>query len=223
MQYSGSGDVEATVQATNDIVIPPGPEPSTSNSGCETDDFTGFVPGNIALIQRGTCFFIDKVLNAQAAGASAVIIFNEGQPGRTDGSGGTLGEPVNIPVIFTTFAIGEDFYNSIQGGHTVTARVAVTALSEVRTTENVIGETRFGSNNHVVVVGAHLDSVLAGPGINDNGSGTATILDIAQKHWALFPRNKIRFAFWGAEESGLLGSEHYAARPRRNSVRSCST
>jgi Zn-dependent M28 family amino/carboxypeptidase len=209
MQYSGGGEVTALIQPTNDIVIPPGPTPSTSNSGCEATDFPAATAGKIALIQRGTCFFIDKVLNAQAAGAIGVIIFNEGQPGRTDGDGGTLGEPVTIPVIFTTFAIGAEFYSQFQQGP-VEARIAVSALSEVRTTENVFGETWTGSKNHVVVIGAHLDSVIEGPGINDNGSGTAVILDIAQRGLRL-PRNKLRFAFWGAEESGLLGSEHYAA------------
>jgi Zn-dependent M28 family amino/carboxypeptidase len=149
------------------------------------------------------------VANAELAGASAVIMFNEGQPGRTDAFDGTLGAPVGIPVIFATFAIGEQFHNLIGSNPPVTARIEVFAFSEERTTVNVFGETRFGSKNHVVVVGAHLDSVLAGPGINDNGSGTAVILDIAQKHRTLFPRNKLRFAFWGAEESGLIGSTFY--------------
>ncbi len=65
------------------------------------------------------------------------------------------------------------------------------------------------------MVGAHLDSVTAGPGINDNGSGSATILEIAEQLAALKYTNKlqrqVRFAFWGAEEPGLLGSEHYVA------------
>ncbi|MGH3451692.1 MAG: PA domain-containing protein, partial [Haloechinothrix sp.] len=92
-QYSGSGNVTEEVVPTNDIVIPPGPVASTSNSGCEASDFPAEVAGNIALIQRGTCTFHDKALNAQTAGAVGVIIFNEGQPGRTDVIGGTLGSP----------------------------------------------------------------------------------------------------------------------------------
>ncbi|MFC5822465.1 hypothetical protein [Nonomuraea insulae] len=54
MSYSGPGDVTATLQNV-DLVLPPGPTPSTSNSGCQAADFAGFTPGNIALIQRGTC------------------------------------------------------------------------------------------------------------------------------------------------------------------------
>ena len=60
-------------------------------------------------------------------------------------------------------------------------------------------------------MGAHLDSVPEGPGINDNGSGTAGILEIAEEVAKLpnNPRNRLRFAFWGAEESGLVGSDAY--------------
>ena len=76
----------------------------------------------------------------------------------------------------------------------------------------MIAETSDGDPNHVVVVGAHLDSVPDGPGINDDGSGTATLLaqaeELADGHYKL--RNKIRFAWWGAEENGLVGSTYYA-------------
>jgi len=89
MTYSGSGDTTAPLQAV-DITIPPTPEPS-STSGCEASDFAGFTAGNVALIQRGTCTFFEKATNAQAAGASAVVIFNEGQPGREALFAGTSG------------------------------------------------------------------------------------------------------------------------------------
>src|SRR6266566_372574 len=80
-----TGTVTAgTVQPAGGIVLPPTPTP-TSASGCSASDFSGFVAGRIALIQRGTCFFGVKVQNAKAAGASGVIIFNEGNsnPDRT--------------------------------------------------------------------------------------------------------------------------------------------
>ena len=77
----------------------------------------------------------------------------------------------------------------------------------------MIAETRGGDPNHVVVVGAHLDSVPDGPGINDDGSGTATLLaqaqELAEGRYNL--RQKVRFAWWGAEENGLVGSTYYAA------------
>jgi Zn-dependent M28 family amino/carboxypeptidase len=59
------------------------------------------------------------------------------------------------------------------------------------------------------MVGGHLDSVFAGPGINDNGSGSAAILEVAEQMKKVKPTNTVRFAWWGAEESGLVGSDFY--------------
>ncbi len=209
MEYSGSGTVTDTpVVPTSDVQIPPGAEANSSTSGCEASDFPAETDGSVALIQRGTCSFAQKAQNAEAAGAVAAIIFNEGQEGRTEVLNGTLGGPgVSIPVIGTTFAVGEELY-SAPG-----ARVSISAstLSEERQTSNVIAETPTGRSDRVTFVGAHLDSVPEGPGINDNGSGSAAILEVAEEisELNIKPRNKVRFAFWGAEESGLLGAEHY--------------
>src|SRR5919112_5411985 len=96
MDYSGPGDVTAKVVPTQDVQIPPSLTPS-STSGCEATDFAGFPAGSVALIQRGTCTFGQKVQNAEAAGAIGAIIFNEGQPGRTEMVDGRLGAPANIP------------------------------------------------------------------------------------------------------------------------------
>ena len=74
------------------------------------------------------------------------------------------------------------------------------------TQRNVIAESRGGNPDNVVMAGAHLDSVQRGPGINDNGSGTAAILETAIQMAKVEPVNKVRFAWWGAEESGLVGS-----------------
>jgi Zn-dependent M28 family amino/carboxypeptidase len=211
MEFSGSGDVSAPLQATNDIVIPPGANASTSDSGCEPEDFDGFTQGNVALIQRGTCDFAVKAVNAEAAGASAAIIFNEGQEGRQETLNGTLGEArPSIPVIGTSFTVGEELYNLLQSGN-VSVHVATTTNITPTTTENVIADTKSGRSDRTVVVGSHLDSVPEGPGINDNGSGSATDLEVALQMARLNiqPRNKVRFAFWGAEESGLIGSQFY--------------
>ncbi len=177
MEYSGEGDVTATVTPI-DLVLPPGAQDNTSSSGCEASDFAGFTAGNIALIQRGTCFFRDKVDNAVAAGAAAVIIFNEGQPERTDLISGTLDPPqASIPVLDATFAVGNELAGLAATG--LVARVATDVHVEQRTTTNVIADSTSGRTDRTVVVGAHLDSVVEGPGINDNGSGTAAILEIA--------------------------------------------
>ncbi|MEO3875662.1 M28 family metallopeptidase [Nonomuraea sp. B12E4] len=203
-QPSPAGDVTAQVQAV-DLTLPPTPTPS-STSGCEMADFAGFVPGRIALIQRGTCAFVDKVNNAAAAGASGLIVFNEGQPGRTDAFPLDIGEwRAGFPMVFTDFAVG----NELAAMPGTTVRLKVDSDLVLGTDHNVIAESLFGDSRDVVMAGAHLDSVTVGPGMNDNGSGSAAILEVAEQ-MALYPvKNKVRFAFWAAEEIGLLGSDQY--------------
>jgi Zn-dependent M28 family amino/carboxypeptidase len=209
--YSGSGEVTGQLFATNDIVIPPTPAPS-STSGCEPEDFAP-APAEpaVALIQRGSCDFVVKATNAQAAGYDAAIIFNEGNPGREELFIGTLGDPVAIPVVGLSFADAAALYAQLQAGEEVEVRVFTETENEVRPTSNVLADSPTGDAERVVVVGAHLDSVTAGPGINDNGSGVSTILEIAEEMSELGIRNrqKLRFAFWGAEEANLVGSTHY--------------
>jgi Zn-dependent M28 family amino/carboxypeptidase len=207
---SGTPEGTATGALVNvGLVINPSLPPNSNTSGCEAADFAGFPAGAVALVQRGTCGFNIKVLNAQAAGASAVIVMNEGQPGRT-GLTNMIGDAtgLTIPAIFTTFAAGFDLANT--PGSTVTVTVDFTA--EQRTAFNVLAETAGGNPRNVVMAGAHLDSVQAGAGINDNGSGSAALLETAIQMAKVNPTNKVRFAWWGAEESGLLGSRFYVGQ-----------
>ncbi len=218
-EYTPPGNVSATVAAV-DLAIDPSNPPNTSTSGCEASDFAGFRSGSIALIQRGTCTFFDKVSNAANAGAVGVIIFNEGQPGRDGLVSGTLGQPTPIPAVGVSFADGQAIEAKLASG--VSATIVTDTVSEERSTYNVIAETKGGRDDRVVVVGAHLDSVAEGPGINDNGSGAATVIEIARQMSSLGiqPVNKVRFAFFGAEEAGLLGAEYYVSqlgeRDRKN-------
>jgi Zn-dependent M28 family amino/carboxypeptidase len=87
-------------------------------------------------------------------------------------------------------------------------RVFANTERQTKTTFNVLAELPRDDSN-VVMVGGHLDSVHAGPGINDNGSGSAAILDIAEAMRKVEPVNTVRFAWWGAEKSGLIGSRFY--------------
>jgi Peptidase family M28/PA domain len=213
------GIATGAVQPVGGIVLPPTQTPSSA-SGCSPADFDGFVPGRIALIQRGTCFFGVKVQNAQAAGASGVIIFNEGNPGRTDLLVGSLfdaaGNPIipTIPVAFTTFDAGQSLFNQYQqavqlGTPLPTVNLNVDAIFDPNRTDwNVIADSKGGDKNHVLVVDAHLDAIY-GAGMLDNASGSATILDIAQKMKNVTPLNKLRFIWFGGEELGLLGSTFY--------------
>ncbi|KQX75746.1 M20/M25/M40 family metallo-hydrolase [Aeromicrobium sp. Root472D3] len=209
--YSGSGDVTGAVTPIA-VAIPPGDAGSTT-SGCSADDFpaAGSAPA-VALVQRGTCDFGLKAANAEAAGYDAVIIFNEGQDGRQELLTGTLGAPAGIPVAGVSYADGKAL------AETAGATVRVTARTEVdlqRQTSNIIADLpgRTKNPDQVVVVGAHLDSVAEGPGINDNGTGTAGTLEIAKQlaktGLAKKAQRPVRFAFWGAEEKGLLGAYHY--------------
>ena len=200
----------ATVQAVGGIVDPPTPTPSSA-SGCNSSDFAGFLPGNIALIQRGTCTFQQKIDNAVAAQASGVIIFNEGNtgvPGRTGVFNGSIANPPSIPVVFTSFAIGDQLFQLTTTSTPPVMSISIHTLSETRDDYNLIAESKGGDPNHVLVVDGHLDAIY-GAGMLDNGSGSATILDIAQMLGNAHPRNKLRFIWFGGEELGELGSKHY--------------
>ena len=189
--YSGSGDVTASVSTLSVV------------TGCNAADFAGFPAGNIALISRGVCSFAIKATNAYSAGASGVVIYNN-IPGELNG---TLGNTfaLNIPVTSVTEAFGQQ----LAATPGLVMRLKTDTFRGLATSYNVLAETPGGDPNNVIMAGAHLDSVNAGPGIQDNGSGSAAILETALQMAKVKPRNKLRFAWWGAEESGLVGSTHY--------------
>lgn len=191
------------------LVINPSLPPNSNTSGCEAADFAGFPAGGVALMQRGSCGFAVKALNAQAAGAAAVVIMNEGQPGRT-GLLNMIGDAtgLTIPAVFATFEAGADLAST--PGATVTVTVDYTA--ETRTAYNVLAETEAGDDANTVMAGAHLDGIQDGAGMNDNGAGAAALLETAIQMAKVKPTNTVRFAWWGAEEDGLLGSEYYVSQ-----------
>ena len=176
--------------------------PEDATTGCETADFAGQdFTGSVALIRRGGCTFEIKATNAAAAGAAAAVISNN-----------TAGPLTNVTITNTgPIPVGGI---SQADGTTLAAQAGADATvdmryhAETRTSTNVIAETRTGRKNNVVMAGAHLDAVYAG--INDNGSGSAALLDVALKLGGS-PKlsNKVRFAWWGAEELGLIGSTEY--------------
>lgn len=208
LDQTDPGDVTAAVTPV-DVQLGEG---NTATSGCEPEDFAGFPAGNIALLQRGVCTFEQKIENAAAAGASAAVLFNQGNtadeerqgiPAVTFGNGNTSG----IPALGATYALGAELAETPG----LELRVFANSSRTPAQSENVIAETRRGDDANTVMVGAHLDSVLEGAGINDNGSGSAAILETALQMRKAHPRNTVRFAFWGAEESGLVGSTDYVA------------
>lgn len=178
--------------------------------GCSADDFDETVKDAIVLVQRGECAFSDKVKNASEKGAAGVVIYNN-----TDGDlNGTLGERFegSAPAVSVDQATGDSLRDKATAEN---ADVKASLTLETEFTEsktwNILAETKAGDPNNVHMLGAHLDSVPEGPGINDNASGVAGVLTVA-KGLANQERevdNKVRIGIWGAEEVGLVGSTHY--------------
>ncbi|MER6776491.1 MULTISPECIES: M28 family metallopeptidase [unclassified Streptomyces] len=186
--------------------------------GCTADDYaSGTFTGKIALVKRGSCTFVEKQKAAAAAGALGVIVYNHSGTTPVRGGFSSPAEGI-IPSAGLSLADGEALAAAAAEGE-VKVRLDLDQEHVKKTTRNVVAETMGGRSDRVVTVGAHLDSVPEGPGINDNGSGSAGLLEVALKladeganKKGKGPANKVRFAWWSAEELGLLGSEHYVAQ-----------
>ncbi|ANE82419.1 amidohydrolase [Mycobacterium adipatum] len=184
--------------------------PADESPGCADADYEGLpVQGAVVLVDRGTCQFGEKAGIAAKRGAVALLIADN-EDRKVEEFGGTLGSKttVKIPVLAITEAEGARLR-----ANPGEATVKLTAGVDVKKTSNVIAQTTTGSTENVVMVGAHLDSVPEGPGINDNGSGVAAVLETAlQMGSSPDVQNAVRFGFWGAEELGLRGSADYVGR-----------
>jgi aminopeptidase YwaD len=196
--YTASGEVDAELEYVG--------------LGRPSDLESKDLEGKIALIQRGEISFGDKVLNAARAGAAGVIIFNN-----TSGAlNGTLGGANDefVPAVSISQAEGNALVSQLEGGESVNASLTVLgAESGLRTSHNVIASKKATNKNkdngNVIVVSSHHDSVPGAPGANDNASGTAMVLELARVMKDLPTDTEIRFATFGAEELGLIGSRHY--------------
>lgn len=203
MGYSATGDVTAPITSV-DPDLGPG---NSSTSGCEASDFVGFPVGDIALIQRGACSFQLKAENAAAAGAVGVIMFNQGNtPAREGLIGGTLSSAYSggIPVIDVTYNLGVNLDSS-----NPVARIQVDAGIETVSADNILADLPGKNDQNIVMAGAVLDSPVATPGINNNGSGASAILETAVQMAKVKPQNTVRFAWWADNSTGLQGSIEY--------------
>ena len=204
--WSAPDDVHALIYSAGGDVD--GPIALLAGSGCDPDDFAGTPDGAIAVTTLGGCFRRDQASNAIAAGASALVI------GYADRGAGEIFRPtlidpggMTIPVI----SVSSPVVAALEAAEGEEATLRVRTELEDGTFRQVIAE--LGDGPSVIVVGAHLDSVFEGPGLNDNGSGVAALLEIGRAlegteipdGWA------VRLAFWGAEELGTIGSRAYAA------------
>ncbi|KAJ3541740.1 hypothetical protein NM208_g2595 [Fusarium decemcellulare] len=184
-------------------------------SGCFEDQWKGFnVDGKIALVKRGGCPLGHKLKIAKSKGVVGVLAINNA-PGPNIQSGSLDDEDYGglAPVAILTQEQGLDWKKQLDANKTIEATLVVDSTVEDRETWQIISETKEGDPDNVVMIGAHLDSVQMGPGIDDDGSGTATVLELAStltKYTGY--TNKIRLAWWGAEESGMIGSSYYVSQ-----------
>jgi hypothetical protein len=177
-------------------------------AGCAASDYPGAVPkGAIAVVDDSGCTVGDTQKAAAAKGAAALVVTSEpghqGAPPRLFNPG--YYDQLTMPVAVVG-AEGAAALRDTTGPVRLTLDTATVKI----TSRNILAQTKTGSAHDVVMVGAHLDSVPQGPGINDNATGVAAVLETALQLGSS-PRvtNMVRFAFWGAEESGLNGSLDY--------------
>ena len=200
LQYSGGTPPEG-------ISGPLVAAPADETPGCAPADYDGLpVKGAVVLVNRGSCQFSEKQAIAAKLGAVAMVVANNVDEEKM---GGTLGEDtaVTIPVVSVSKADGARL-RAAPGP----ATIKLDATTKTITARNVLAQTKTGSPQNVVMVGGHLDSVPEGPGINDNGSGVAAVLETALRLGSEpAVNNAVRFGFWGAEEVGIVGSKKYIA------------
>lgn len=171
----------------------------------EPADFPANTAGRIALIKRGTITFSEKVENAEAAGAIGVIVYNH-SPGNVQAP---LREPSTVPAVTISQEEGEALVASAQAG-TVRVSLEIQANVSAGESHNVIG--RSPGSDCRLIVGGHYDSVPAGPGANDNGSGTVVAMEIARVLATRSQGAHVCFVLFGSEELGLVGSAYYASQ-----------
>lgn len=181
-----------------------------ANEGCHPSDYPSNTTGNIALIRRGSCSFGDKSASAGKAGAIAAVVYNN-EKGSVSG---TLGTPSKYHV--ATFGISDKdaqpYIKALKEGKEIKSSAYIDAIVRKTGTTNIIAQTKGGDQNNCVMLGGHSDSVSEGPGINDDGSGTLTLLEIATHLVNYKVHNCVRFAWWAGEEEGLLGSDYYVSQ-----------
>lgn len=175
--------------------------------------------GEIVVVESVTsCSVLQQALNAVNSSASAVLVYNRATSTsllgvRVRGAGWFPGDPlVQIPVLSISYSVGATLVSLLNNNtNPVTVSLQTNSTIFITQTFNVFCETKEGDVNNTIIVGAHLDSVETGPGINDNGSGSSVILEIflSLYRFSIPIRNKLIFAWWGSEEEGLLGSRHY--------------
>lgn len=214
MIYSASCDSDDCTSSLESLLN----DDNDDEYGCDiTQNFTGDAVLMYFSQDKGNCTVFEKAQNAKIAGATAVIFVSDVEYrnplitrvfDRLDN--GSV-EYVDIVSIAVTNDTGEQLLNLLSIDSEMTVTIETLATVTTAYTYNVIATTKEGKEDSAIVFGSHLDSVPAGPGINDDGSGSMANLQIAIEvaKSGLNLKNQVRFAWWGAEELGLLGSRYY--------------
>jgi hypothetical protein len=207
---SGSYPVD---QASLLVRTPPGgltgqPVRPTVPSGCAVGDYPATVPkGAIAVVDDTRCSVVDKQNSAVAKGAVALVVLST--PG-SQGAPPTLFNPGYFKQLTVPVAVAGAYAAGALARTTAPIHLVLDAENVKITSRNVLAQTKTGAPNDVIMVGAHLDGPRDSPGINDNGSGVAAVLETALQLGPLAPvNNAVRFVFWGADENGLNGVMDY--------------
>ena len=176
--------------------------------GCRPADYGSVsVKGAIAVVDDTGCSVVDKQNTAVAKGAVALLVVSD--PG-TSGSPAGLFTPGYYQQLTVPAGVIDNDANAALRRTNAPVRLVLDSKPVMVKSRNVVAQTKTGDTKNVVLVGAHLDSVRSGPGINDNGSGVAAVLETAATLGSA-PQitNAVRFALWGSEEIGLEGSTKY--------------
>jgi hypothetical protein len=189
---------------------------NVSGSGCNTTDYAAVPAGAAAVVKQShDCKVRDQQTAAFNSGVNIALLiicsYDEasGSSLKTRGNM-TLFSNSTTPVLLGSSSVGAYLQMAMLAGAATVSFNVQTKVTDAACF-NVIADSLEGDPANTIVIAGHLDSVPAGPGINDDGSGTATVLEIARQiALRLYPlKYRVRFAWWGAEEIGLVGSQYY--------------
>ncbi|KAJ6256501.1 hypothetical protein Dda_8363 [Drechslerella dactyloides] len=181
-------------------------------AACDINSYKNLnVKGKIVLLDNTECPtggpLETKVDTALNSGAAAVIISRD----ESDGPHEAPVPECHRPGGFISKSDGLTLLSRLHAGEKLTGHYTRTQTVSFTHTQNIFAESRAGDPNNIIMFGTHLDSVTAGPGINDDASGVSLLLALfdAAQHYT--PRNKLRFAFWAAEENAMIGSRYFTS------------
>ncbi|CAF3640190.1 unnamed protein product [Rotaria socialis] len=220
VRYSKSANFSSFIPVT---VIP--------NSGCFEADWIQANPpisGHVALVKRGACTFIEQSTLAAKFNGAALLLYNDGtSPNHMLPMVVDMAQSYAIPALSLSYDLGERLANAARNPwKMVGVRITNILLNEESfAVGNICVDTPTGDPTQTIVVGSHSDSVYSGPGINDDGSGSAANLAWTVALARLFQTStyakykyRLRFCWWGAEENGILGSKYHVAHAKQSTV-----